>query len=337
MNVLNVWVGIVVSAALLGLAVFYVELGQLRLALASANYLYLLPATGLLLIGFPIRAHRWSYLISPLKQIRHLSLLSATCIGFMCNMLFPARLGEFARAYIIGEKEGISKAASLATIVVERLWDSFSILFIFAVLLMSVSAPEPFLPSWHALRTAGLMLFLFLGFLVILLLLLKNQPEGASRLLDSVLILLPTGLGEKVKLFLQAFIDGLGAMGIGRHLIAIAFYSFLLWMTGIMFNYMLLRAFGLDLPFHAAVFLIVAQALGVAIPSGPGFIGTFHAATVAGLTLFSVPIGQALGIAIVAHAVVFVPTVMAGLLFLWCEGASLNQISQVRVHVDAVR
>lgn len=334
---MNVWVGLVLSAALLGLAVFYVELDQLRLALASANYLYLLPATALLLIGFPIRAHRWSYLISPLKQIRYLSLLSATCIGFMCNMLFPARFGEFARAYIIGEKEEISKAASLATIVVERLWDGFSILVIFACMTLLISFPDGSVALWQGLRGAGFALFTILGLLVILLLVLKNQPTKTSRILRVVFFPLSGKLREKANIFVQLFTSGLGTMHTGKHLIPITIDSFLLWATGILLNHMLIRAFDLDIPFYAAIVLIVAQAFGVAIPSAPGFIGTFHAATAAGLLLFSVPLEQALGVAIVGHAVVFFPTVIIGFFFVWHEGGSFLQFWQARIPADQIR
>jgi uncharacterized membrane protein YbhN (UPF0104 family) len=59
------------------------------------------------------------------------------------------------------------------------------------------------------------------------------------------------------------------------------------------------------LPPVAALFLLVMQIVSAAVPSGPGFIGTYHAAVVAGLAVFDVAPELALSVAIVIHASFF--------------------------------
>lgn len=124
----KLWLGIGISVLFLFLAFRKVNLHELKKALESANYIYLIPAILLTILSLWIRAFRWQYILQPVREIRVSSLFSATMIGFMANNLLPVRLGEFVRAYTIGEKERISKSSSLATIVVERIFDGITIL-----------------------------------------------------------------------------------------------------------------------------------------------------------------------------------------------------------------
>src|ERR1041385_2225939 len=55
-----------------------------------------------------------------------------TTIGYMGNNVYPARAGEVLRAVILKRREGVSVSASLATIIVERIFDGVVMLaFVF--------------------------------------------------------------------------------------------------------------------------------------------------------------------------------------------------------------
>ena len=137
----HVWVGMGISCALLVYLFSRIEYHQLWISLMSANPAFLLLA-GVLLVGtLAIRAWRWRYLLMPLKPVGFPSLMSATSIGMMANMILPARLGELVRAVVLGQREQMDKSASFATVVVERLLDGFTILFILGVLLLVVPLP----------------------------------------------------------------------------------------------------------------------------------------------------------------------------------------------------
>ena len=51
-------------------------------------------------------------LLRPLGSYRSVRLFPLVIIGFMANNLIPARIGELVRAYLLGEREGASKAAA---------------------------------------------------------------------------------------------------------------------------------------------------------------------------------------------------------------------------------
>jgi len=57
----------------------------------------------------------------------------------------------------------------------------------------------------------------------------------------------------------------------------------------------------------------------------PGYIGTYHYACVTALNVFRIPQGQALSVALVIHAVSFLPVIVAGFVCLWGAGLTLKE------------
>ena len=76
--------------------------------------------------------------------------------------------------------------------------------------------------------------------------------------------------------------------------------------------FLVARSVGIDLEPLEAVFVSSALALGVAIPSSPGYIGTYQWLGVASLGLLDVPVNEALAFSILMQASWFVPTTLAG-------------------------
>jgi hypothetical protein len=229
---------------------------------------------------------RWQYLMDPIKPLGLGPLYSATIIGFMANGLLPVRMGELVRAYVIGEKGGVSKSASFGTIVVERIFDGFAVLLILFLLAAFMPIPPGMEEYGAKLRWVGGISFAanLAVFSLLALLVFRRGPMIGRWTASSV----PPGGNEKSIELLSSFADGLEIIRRGGRLAAVVVYSIGLWALSIVPNYIMFFAFGIDLPFHAAAFLLVAMAFGVMIPSSPGFIGTYHAAVVAGLA-FSIP------------------------------------------------
>jgi uncharacterized protein (TIRG00374 family) len=322
--------GIMVSLGLGLFVVSKVDLGQLGTALHSARYSYLALAILAQVCTHALRVWRWKYLIAPVKSVSLLSLLSATAIGFMANMVLPAHAGEVVRAYVIGRKEQISTVAGLATIVVERLADLVS--FVLVVLLVVLSPNLPLMDTALAegLRIGGL-LTAGLGILLIgSLWLLQAETARMLRLLEYSLRPLPHAWRTRVLAAVTSFASGLHAFRNGRHLLAVLGLSLGLWTLIAYSNLLVFRAFDLQLPLTAAYFILIVQLLSAAVPSGPGFIGTFHAAVVAGLSVFQITQELALSMAIMMHATFFFPFIGIGLIFLWRESLSLRDLKAVK-------
>ncbi|MGE5860824.1 MAG: lysylphosphatidylglycerol synthase transmembrane domain-containing protein, partial [Ignavibacteria bacterium] len=114
---IKLWISIIISMVFVVLIFYEVDFNKTEQALRDADYIYLPFAVVLSIVTNILRTYRWKYVINPIKKISTHSLFSGVAIGYMANNLLPARLGEFVRAYMMGKKEGISKSATLATIV----------------------------------------------------------------------------------------------------------------------------------------------------------------------------------------------------------------------------
>ena len=96
-----------------------------------------------------VRTWRWDYLLRPLKRIPVRRLFPVVVIGYMGNNIFPFRIGELLRAYVLKRNEEVSISSSLATIVVERIFDGLTmLLFVFVALPTAPSLPEACVSSW---------------------------------------------------------------------------------------------------------------------------------------------------------------------------------------------
>lgn len=318
-------IGFVISAGLMALVFWKTDLDVLWRACQSANYWYFLPSVGITFACFWLRAVRWQLLFAPIKKVNLHPLFSATMIGFMANNLLPARLGEFVRAYVIGKQENVAKSASFGTIVVERVFDGLVLLS----LLITVFLTNSSLPDWVVISgyVATLVYLVALGFLIVL----EMRRDWAAVLLGRVLAPISRAFADRVLALLDSFAVGLQVLRRGKRLAAVIVLSFVHWVVFGLTIYFALLAFNLHLPF--AVSLLVMSILGfaVTVPSSPGFIGTFHAACVGALALFSVSQSEALSFSIVYHASQYIPVTLVGLIYLWTDHLSLREISHADI------
>lgn len=318
-------IGLLISLLFVAALLYGLEWRSFWIGLRQARYSYLLPAAVLVVALMYLRALRWRYLMAPIKAIPFGSLASATFIGFMANNLLPARLGEIIRAVFIGWKEGVSKSASLATIVVERLFDGMAILLLLLGLL--IFPPKALGELGGTLQIVGGVSFMIYLILLGLLLLAYTRQSAALRWGERFCRPLPARWRSLLVRLLGTFLAGLGVLHQGHALLVVTAYSLLHWTLAVAPVYLLFLAFDLQLPVGAAVLVLVLVAFGVMIPSSPGYVGTFHAATVAALAIYAVPRETALGFAVLLHAVSILPVTLLGLGYLWREGLSWRQVT----------
>jgi uncharacterized protein (TIRG00374 family) len=314
-------IGLLISAVFLFLALRKVDPGELKSALESADYIYLLPVVLLVMVSMILRVFRWRYLLRPVKEISFGSIFYATAIGLMANNVLPARLGEFIRAYVIGRRENISKSASFATVIVARIFDGLTILSFLAAVFVFYAFS---LPGW--LRKAAIITLVLYLLAIVVLVLLKIRTEAVLRAASFILKPLPDRMGERVLQILDSFAGGLKILHSTREILYSAVLSIFIWVPNIVIIYLLLLSFGIHLPFFASMVLLVAIVIGVTIPSAPGYIGTIQYATVAGLALFGVPKSLALSFSLVYHAAVFIPATIAGIICLPAAGFSFREL-----------
>jgi len=327
---LKLIIGAVLSLGLLGVLFYGMDFGRLRDALEKTKLAYV-GAVALLQIGFLlVRSVRWRYLMHPVKpRIPVGSLFSATMIGFMANNVLPARLGEFVRAYAIGRKEEVSTGSAFATIVVERLFDGLSVLFLLIVSLM-------FMPEHVAgklggtLRHAGEVSLGAYCVLIALIVLSLRHPSLPRRITAAVVKPVSGKLAERLCDLADRFVHGLSVVrspGLMAKIIAITVVHWGLLPSTV---YLLFRGMDIPLGVYSSVLVFTLICIGVALPSTPGYVGTFDYAAVLGLTMLGIDEPTALGFAIVAHAANYLPVTLLGLYYFMKENMSLKMLRKLQ-------
>lgn len=326
MKLRSMLIGLLVSAVFLYLAFRRTDLHQIAQHLATADLWLLLPASLLTILAFAIRAVRWGVLLFPLKPIRFGPLFSATMIGFMCNNLLPMRLGEPVRAWVISRSSGVRGSAAFATIVVERLFDLFSMIAIFGITLLVAPIHN------RQFKTLVLIGFLF-GVLVLAVLLVLHLR--GQRLGTVVGRFLPRRVRPRGSSMLDGFQTGLAIFRDPARLAAIGGLTFMMWacfalVLRLCFASAHLLVGGQALPISASLVVLVVIGIGIMVPSGPGFIGTMQAAAVVGLRIVGYTDAErALTFSVLYHATQWFPIVLVGLVYLMKENLSLAQVGRL--------
>jgi uncharacterized protein (TIRG00374 family) len=302
MKKIKILISLTLSGLFLWLALLKVNLKELTNALVSADYFLISIAAIVNALSFIPRAYRWKILLKPLKNTGFGNTFGSLSVGLMANSILPARGGELIRAFAIGRTERISKSASFATIMVERVFDLITLilfLLVFSRLIHNNTIVSKIF--WITLIvTISVIIFLII---------LRNYRKAT----DILVSLSPAKFKEKIKKFLEAFIRGLHILSDLKILLYLFIQSVFIWSLYAAIYYILFISFGFRLPLGAAFVVTAICCLGISIPSSPGFIGTYHYLVIFSLSLFGIPKSSALSYSIIAWAVDFLPIVVIGL------------------------
>ncbi len=285
-----------------------------------------------------LRAWRWKALLEPVRAgTPFASRFRATMIGFMANNLLPARIGEFARAYAFSRMEPVPVVASFGTLVLERIFDG---LIVVSFLFLSMALPG--FPSLEAVGVrdpagaARVAIAVMVG-LMLLLLALVLWPRRAVAVAEAAAgRVLPPSFRRPVVDALEAFLTGIGSLRDPALLARTLHASVWVWLVSGIGFWLAFRAFGIDVPFAAALFLQSLIALAVALPAAPGFFGLWEAAARVGLhDLYGIPLDKAIGFAIGFHMGGFLAVTVWGLYYAWRLGFSLHDVEESEAAVEA--
>jgi len=317
-------IGLIISLIFLYLAIRQIDFSLVKDAFAKADYLWGIPTAAAIIFTMWLRALRWRYLMLGMKSIRNSSLFSSVMIGFMANNILPARLGELVRAVSIAKKESISRSGSFATIMVERIFDSFMILFMMGLCL--IIFPFPYL-----VRKAGYMAFIVNFLALIVLFALSRWPIKTKGIIQLVAHFLPHKIGSFTLRLMDRFVDGLGVFHSGKSVFMVSLYTIAIWIITALSNYFIFLALDLRPPLIATFVVLVIVALAVMLPASPGFIGTFQYGCMVALGLFGYPKEIAFPFSVILWACQYFPVTLLGLYYLRKEAFSLKKVSEESV------
>ena len=321
----HIVLGILISAVFLFLAFRKIEFNQLWQYLRAAKWAWVLLGLVFYFMGVWVRTWRWQVVLKPLQHLSRRQLFPVVCIGYMGNNVYPARAGEVLRSILLKQSDDVPISGSLATIVVERLFDGITIL---ALVLLNFRQFVQIAPDaeWvNRIQTGSILVAGIFGLILIVflaMLFLPKQTQAVSGWLINKL--LPAKLRPKVSGILDKFIEGLRVLrSPGQSLLVLAL-SMLVWVLEGGLYWGVMKALGLDLSFMSLLLVEGVVNLVLLIPAAPGGLGTFDAAARFMLSLFGIPAELALGYALMLRVALWIPITALGAIFFVKEGFSLS-------------
>jgi uncharacterized protein (TIRG00374 family) len=333
----RLWLGVLISVIFVWVALQGLELGKFWDSVTQANYWWILPGIVVYFVAVWARAWRWHYLLKPIKKISTGAMFPIVAIGYMGNNIYPARAGEVLRAVVLKRREGVPVSASLATIIVERIFDGVVMLsFVFLNLpeLAKLEGSSGFVGNIQQVALYGTAAFT--GALIIFLLAAMFPLVTARVGQWFINHVLPEKLREKVSGIMHKFLDGLASLRSPLNILMVFVTSVVIWLLETAKYWFVMHAFSFSVSFFALMLLNGIANLATTIPSAPGYIGTWEAVTKAVLVAYHVPGAEALGYAVVLHVALWLPITLLGAYYMAKEGIQWSDALRTEVEEPKV-
>lgn len=313
------WIGTAVSLVFIALFLWKTDVREIADAFRQANYAIAVASLPVFFLSIWVRTIRWRYLMRPVADVPTRRLYPVAIIGLMANNLIPARAGELVRAYVLGERERVSKVASLGTIAVDRLFDGLTLV----PMLVVIGAVTGFSQD---LRELAIVMAALFGAALVVLMLAASWESGREVLLRFSLRFLPGRLHDRVESIARSFLDGLRALRNPLDLGLAWTMSLLSWSLEATMYYIVGIAFSLRADFHEYLMVTAAANLAISVLATQGGLGPFEFFSQQTLVFFGVEQGKAAAYSIALHALLLVPVIVIGLYLLWAINLSFGEM-----------
>lgn len=319
------WLGVVISLFFLVWVIvdLWPVLGDFWSALQHASYGWLIPGVAVYFLGVWARAWRWHYLLRPVKSVPTRIMFPIVAIGYMGNNIYPARAGEALRAIVLKRRQGIAISASLATIIVERVFDGVVMLgFVFINIpeLTRLTGGSGVIGEISIRDIAIWGSGLFFGALLIFLL-VAMFPHSSARFVEWLVgRFVPERFREKTFDLAMRFLGGLESLRSPLDVLMVFVTSVAIWLFETGKYWFVMHAFPFQVSFFALMLMNGIVNLATTIPSAPGYVGTFDKPGIAVLEAYGVSTAAASGYTLVLHLALWAPITALGAYYLWREG-----------------
>ncbi len=258
---------------------------------------WVLPYLLVLTLVHVLRVIRWKPLLDPIVELDLKTHNRIGAVGFMAMFLFPLRLGELVRPYLVKrEAPGRTRMSEvLATVVVERVMDGLMVSLLLFLVLPWLPAED--LSAQNNLRLGGFAaLAVFLGASLVLAGAVW-QRQLTTRLIRATAGRLSPRIASKINDLLDAFLRGLRALPSARAFVAFTALTALYWGINGLGVYFMALAFYLPVDLLGAYAMMACVVVGMMIPNSPGNVGSFWYFLLVPLGLYGISTGSTQAIA----------------------------------------
>jgi glycosyltransferase 2 family protein len=313
--------GVMVSALLLCFSLRGIDYIDIKKSFKDIHFPFLVQSLAFFLLVSFLKSLRWGMILSPIKKIKQKQLFPITCVGNMAIILFPFRIGEFVKPYLISNSSSIPLGSTIATIFVERILDSLCLFCLVVYMLIALDIPD-----W--LIKAGFGFSIFCLILTIIGVFLYSNVRLKNRLFNPLAKLLSDKIYKKLKNIFQTFYEGFQIFSDSRQILFAAIITVLIWISIALGIYSLYFFQGLHLSLESAFVVLIVMAIGVSVPTAPGLLGNFQFACILALSIFNISKADAVAFSISYYIFGVGTYILLGLVFIPLTDFSLKTIKQ---------
>jgi glycosyltransferase 2 family protein len=297
-------VGVPIGLVFLWLAVRNADLDAVRDSLRAADAALVALAIGAFGIVYLLQSARWRR-IAATPAVGLPRFYEMTVNGVAVNNVLPGRLGDFLRARWLGLAAGMPAGKAFGTVILDRAFDLVVLVGVLVVGIAAVASSE-----WLVeLAAAGAVVVLGIVAVLVFSRTYIDRRERDRR---------ERGL---VRRLVRDTVERLAEPFGRRHLLVWLGLSLGAWAMWAVAALLVARSLDIELSLTDALFVTAVLNLGSAVPSSPGYVGTYEWLGVASLGLLDIGHEQALAFTILVHAAWYVPTTIFGAVALGARGA----------------
>jgi len=243
----------------------------------------------------------------------------------MVSNIVPARAGELARAYALSrEVARVPFSTAFASLAVDRVFDALIILLLMFGAMLLPSFPAGAASSAARYAVGGVV---FVVAVIIVLYLIVFFPKQIISLFELLARRVAPAFEDRGRAILVSFANGLSVLRSPRRFLAVFWWALLHWLLNAAAFWIAFEAVGIRAPFGMALFTQGIIAIGVAIPSSPGFFGVFETAGKFALGIYGIPQTAALTWAMGFHLLSFIPITLIGAWYFARAGLTFAELS----------
>ena len=277
----------------------------------------------LMVVNQLCRILRWDVLIRPFVRVSRSTLFRVSGLGLMLIMVLPLRLGEFARPYLLKRETGAPFSAGVGSVVVERAVDGLlvTMLFFLTTFLLGATHPVP-----RGLMVAAVLALVFFAGVTAVILAALYTEQRTVTLLRRLGTPLSPRLTARAVGMLGAFVAGLRSLPDLRALAVFVTYTVVYWAANGWGMYLVMRGMGWEVPLVAGFTIVCVLVIGIMIPAGPGHLGTFQGAILAGLSIFDIGPTEAAAYGMIVYPLTIVVIAAFGVPYLFTDTSAVGEL-----------
>ncbi|MEX1018661.1 MAG: lysylphosphatidylglycerol synthase transmembrane domain-containing protein [Litorilinea sp.] len=329
-------IGLLISAFFIYLILPSLHLADVFSTLQTANYWWILPGIMVYFGGLWVRSWRWHYTLRHLKQIPVRRLFPLVCIGYFGNNVYPLRAGEVIRSYVLRQREQVAVSSSLATVIIERVFDGLTmLLFVFLAL--------PFAPMPVLYRNLVAVLTVLMLVATAVFVWIALRPARVTAVYGWLAArILPARIRIRTDDIYVRFVEGLQSLGNRKDVLMIFGTSIIVWLIETLKYWFVMHAFDFETSFLVLMLMNGLVNLATTLPSAPGYIGTFDAPGIETLAAFGVERNLAASYTFTLHVALWLPVTLVGGYYFWREQlrwadfAAANRQAEGQAEIETV-